>query len=60
MDTAFRILDFVASILIFLAFIPALWISGRIILRNSMSEDHSTRLFLWLVLGGYFLLHLST
>lgn len=58
MDAAFQTLDFVASIFIFLAFIPALWICGRIILRNSMNEDHFTRLFLWLVLGGFFLVPL--
>lgn len=58
MDAAIQTLDFVASIFIFLAFIPALWISGRIILRNSMSEDHSTRLFLWLALAGFFIIPL--
>jgi|GEM_PF-5069895 len=59
MDAAFQILNFVADIFIFLAFVPALWISGKIILRNSITQDHSTRLFLWLVLGGFFLLPLA-
>ena len=58
MDTGSQILDSVVSIVIFLATIPALWISGRIILRNPISEDRSTRLFLWLVLGGFFLIPL--
>src|SRR5687768_5452202 len=59
MSAAFEILNFVASILIFLALIPALWISGRIILRNLITADHRTRLFLWLVLGGFFLIPLA-
>ena len=55
MNAAFEILSFVASILIFLALIPALWVSGRIILRNPLTENRPTRLFLWLVLAGFFL-----
>jgi len=60
MDAGFETLYSVESILIFLATIPALWISGRIILRNPISQDRSTRLFLWLALGGFFLIALVT
>src|SRR5688500_14596779 len=59
MNVAVEILNFVASIFIFLALVPALWISGRIILRNLITADHRTRLFLWLVLGGFFLIPLA-
>jgi hypothetical protein len=59
MNAAVEILNFVASIFIFLALVPALWISGRIILRNLITADHRTRLFLWLVLGGFFLIPLA-
>lgn len=58
MNAAFEILNFVTSLLIFLALIPALWISGRIILRNRLTENRPTRLFLWLVLAGFFLIPL--
>lgn len=59
MNTAFEIVDFLMSVLIFLALVPALWISGRIILRNAIAEARYTRLFLWLVLGGFFLIPLT-
>ena len=55
MNATFETLSFVASLLIFLALIPALWVSGRIILRNPLTENRPTRLFLWLVLAGFFL-----
>lgn len=58
MDAGFQILDSIVSIIIFLATIPALWVSGRIILRNPISGDHPLRLFLWLALGGFFLIPL--
>jgi len=57
MDANFQILDSVGGILIFLAAVPALWIAGRIILKNPLG-DHRTQLFLWLVLGGFFLIPL--
>jgi hypothetical protein len=59
MNAAVEILNFTASLLVFLAPIPALWISGRIILRNPIAADRSTRLFVWLVLGGFFLILLA-
>jgi hypothetical protein len=57
MDANFQILDSVGGILIFLAAVPALWISGRIILKNPPGA-HRMQLFLWLVLGGFFLIPL--
>jgi hypothetical protein len=57
MDASFQILDSVGSILIFLATIPALWVSGRIILKNPLG-DHRTQLFLWIALGGLLLIPL--
>jgi len=46
-------LNVVGTVLMLTA-IPALWVSGRILLRNLRSKDRSTQLFLWLVLGGFF------
>lgn len=37
-----------------IAAVPALWVSGRILLRNPIATDRVTQLFLWLVLGGFF------
>lgn len=51
-----QILYLVSNLLIFLAVIPALWVSGRIMLRNPVSEYRSIMLFLWLALGGFFLI----
>src|SRR5688572_26284981 len=42
------------SILFLLTALVALWVSGRIIRRNLVGVNRSTRLFLWLVLGGFF------
>jgi hypothetical protein len=57
MNANLQTLNSVASIVIFLAAIPALWISGRIILNNPVG-NRSTRMFFWLVLGGFFLIPL--
>jgi hypothetical protein len=46
-------LNLIYSVCVFLAVFPALWISGRIILRNVAGEDPTTQLFLWLALGGF-------
>jgi len=43
------------SIGYFLAAFPALWISGRIILRNYPSDHRPAHLFIWLALGGLIL-----
>ena len=40
--------------MLMIAAIPALWVSGRILLRNPLVTDRSTQLFLWLVLGSFF------
>ncbi len=58
MDANLPTVSSISNIIMFLAVIPALWVSGRIILRNFMSSDHAIILFLWLVLGGFFLIPL--
>jgi hypothetical protein len=58
MNAAVETLSFIASLFIFLALIPAVWISGRIVLRNPLTENRPTQLFLWLVLAGFFLIPL--
>ena len=58
MDANLQIVSSISNIIMVLAVIPALWVSGRIILRNPISSDHSILLFLWLVLGGFFLIPL--
>jgi len=54
MNTNLEIFFNVVGTVLMLTAIPALWISGRILLRNLISKDRSTQLFLWLVLGGFF------
>lgn len=56
MDANFQLVYSISNIIMFLAVIPALWVSGRIILRNPVLEERSISLFLWLVLGGFFLI----
>jgi hypothetical protein len=58
MDTSFQIFDNVWSLLIFLAAAPALWVSGKMILNNAVHLDRIALLFLWFVLGGFFLIPL--
>jgi hypothetical protein len=48
-----------ASIFIFLSAFPALWISGRVILRNFLGESRFVQLFLWFVLAGVVLIPLT-
>jgi hypothetical protein len=55
-DANFQLVYSISNIIMFLAVIPALWVSGRIILRNPVLEERSISLFLWLVLGGFFLI----
>jgi len=59
MDVALQLMNSVSGIGIFLAAFPALWISGRIILRNYASDDRTTQIFLWLILGGLILTPLN-
>jgi hypothetical protein len=54
MSTNLEIFYNVAGIILWLTAFPALWVSGRIIRRNSITGDRSTHMFLWLVLGGFF------
>ncbi len=58
MDTGLQTLEALASLLIFLAVIPALWVSGRIVRRNPDLGQPFSRLFVWFVLGGLFLIPL--
>ncbi len=58
MEIGFPFLDALFNILIVLAVIPALWVAGRIILGNSIIDQNAVRLFVWLVLGGFFLIPL--
>lgn len=55
MDDLLILMNSVFSIAYFLAAFIALWISGRIILRNYASENRTTTIFLWLALGGLIL-----
>ncbi len=56
MDANFQIVYSISNIIMFLVVIPALWVSGRIILRNPILEQRSISLFLWLALGCFFLI----
>lgn len=57
-DAKFQIVNSISNFILFLAVIPALWLSGRIILRNPIHSDRAIQVFLWLVLGGFFLIPL--
>lgn len=48
-------LNSMGSIGYFLAAFPALWIAGRIILRNYSGDNGTAQIFLWLALGGLIL-----
>jgi len=58
MDAKVQILSSISNFIIFLAVVPALWVSGRMILKNATQYDRAIQLFLWLVLGGFFLIPL--
>lgn len=55
METKAELLSIAGSIGYFLAAFPALWISGRIILRNYSGDHRTTQILLWLALGGLIL-----
>jgi hypothetical protein len=55
MDDNLLLMSSIGSIVIFLSVFPALWISGRIILRNFSLHKHAIQIFLWLALGGLIL-----
>jgi hypothetical protein len=59
MDAGLQLMNSVVTICQFLAAFPALWISGRIILRNDAGDNPTTQLFLWLALGGLILTPLA-
>ena len=54
MDASSDFLSSVGSIGYFLAAFPALWIAGRIILRNYSGGHRAAQFILWLALGGLF------
>ncbi len=56
MDSNAEWLSTAGSIGYFLAAFPALWISGRIVLRNYIGEYRALRIVLWLTLGGLILI----
>ncbi len=55
MNDSMQLISSVESAAIFLVTLPALWISGRIILRNYAVENRALQIFLWLTLGGLIL-----
>lgn len=55
MNDSMQLISGVESAVLFLATFPALWISGRIILRNYTGEYRALQIFLWLALGGLIL-----
>ena len=59
MDSSAQLMSSIRSIAVFLAAFPALWIAGRITLRNYSSNDRATQMFLWLALGGLILTPLT-
>jgi hypothetical protein len=54
-----QLINSIGNIAIFLAAFPALWISGRIVLRNLPPDSRTTQFFLWLALGGLILTPLT-
>ena len=59
MNNSMQLINSIGSVAIFLVTIPALWISGRIILRNYTVENRALQIFLWLALGGLILTPLT-
>jgi hypothetical protein len=59
MDSSAQLMSSIQSIAVFLAAFPALWIAGRITLRNYSGNDRATQMFLWLALGGFILTPLT-
>ena len=55
MNYSVQLISGVESASLFLATIPALWISGRIILHNYPGEYRALQIFLWFALGGQIL-----
>jgi len=54
MDASSEFLSSIGSIGYFLAAFPALWIAGRIVLRNYSGGYRAAQITLWLGLGGLF------
>ena len=58
MNNSMLLINNVASVLMFLVTFPALWIAGRIILRNFTDENRAFKVLLWFTLGGLILIPL--
>jgi hypothetical protein len=58
MNDSMQLISSIGSASIFLVSFPALWISGRIILRNYAVENRTLQIILWLSLGGLILIPL--
>ena len=56
MNDIIQLVDGVVSVALFLTALPALWISGRIVLRNYTGEYRALQIVLWLTLGGLILI----
>ena len=58
MNNSMLLINNVESVLMFLVTFPALWIAGRIILRNFTDENRALKVLLWFTLGGLILIPL--
>jgi hypothetical protein len=56
MIDSIQLISSVYSTALFLATLPALWISGRIVLRNYAGEYRAFQIVLWLAFGGLILI----
>lgn len=55
MTDSMQLISSVESAAMFLVTFPALWIAGRIILRNYAGQNRALQIFLWFTLGGLIL-----
>jgi hypothetical protein len=58
MNDSMQLISSIESAAMFLISFPALWISGRIILRNYAVENRTLQILLWLSVGGLILIPL--
>ncbi len=58
MNNSMLLINNIESVLMFLVTFPALWIAGRIILRNFTDENKALKVLLWFTLGGLILIPL--
>jgi hypothetical protein len=55
MNNSMLLINNVESAAMFLVTIPALWIAGRILLRNYAGQNRALQILLWFTLGGLIL-----